>query len=179
MFKKIILAIPELLGVIFGSPLRIKHRWTEFKEDMAEFDAAAARREAAKSKMPLIHGCPKSTNLWGNHNWQHKYNWNGGIYDDEAVSRDGWRCYDCGELSWTESDEEFVKSMPEWLLIGASSMPEEFLEYFTIDQLQKRIAFKHDKKARELIFEQKYCTGRLVELAELAEQGKLTLTDTS
>ena len=181
MLKTIISIIPELLGVVFGDPARISHRWIEFKEDMAEHRKQEAQREARRKarepKRPLTHGCPDENSAWGLHKWEHKYDgWNSGIYDSGAVGRGGWRCYHCNEVSWDKTDEEFIKEQPEWLLIQATGMPKKFLEHFTNEQLQKRLDFHHDKKVRGMQHEQEGLRVRLAELDEVEQNGGMLLT---
>lgn len=179
MLKKIRLFIPELLGVIFGNPARIPHRWEEFKEDMAEARKQEAKRETRRKAnepvMPDVHGCTGKRHP--NHLWKYMMGgWNSGIYDNGAIGRSGWKCYHCSNTSWDETDEEFVKSHPDWLLVQATNMPEAFLEYFSIELLQKRVDYRHDKKVREMQHEQQGLRDRLAELDEIEQNGGMLLT---
>lgn len=48
------------------------------------------------------------------HNWHHARDWNSGYYSDprkgysgDNIARAGLRCYECGEMRWDQSDEEW------------------------------------------------------------------------
>lgn len=47
---------------------------------------------------------------------KHSYYWIGGYNRlcEQACSREGERCYECGHMEWSKTDEEYEESLPEW-----------------------------------------------------------------
>ena len=67
---------------------------------------------------PPTTDCPKAKKTWrgkpGKHTWNYSMSW--GVNQDvipffgaRGVSRSGWRCFECGEFCWAESDEQFAR----------------------------------------------------------------------
>ena len=91
---------------------------------------------ARQSEKPPLSGCKGSSNTPKNggwfswHWWHYKDNWNGNDRkvlpfwtSTRDVRRSGWRCLDCGEFVWDQSDKEFALSCAE--SIGAIKLPTE------------------------------------------------------
>jgi hypothetical protein len=178
MLKTIRLILPKIIGVLFGAPTGISNRWTEFKEDMAEHAAAEARKKAREPVSPDVKGCTAAGSFFSHHLWDHRYGWNGGIHDQGAIGRSGWRCYHCPAVVWDTDDEEYVKTQSDSLLIQATSMPEAFLEFFSDELLQRRVDYHHDRKVHDLMNEQEHLRERLAELDEVEQNGGMLLTGT-
>ena len=56
--------------------------------------------------------CPKC----GSWHMQYSSSWIGGFnkYCQQATNRSGYRCYDCGYIKWTQTDEEYKKGLPTY-----------------------------------------------------------------
>lgn len=180
MLKHIISIIPELLGVIFGDPARISHRWIEFKEDMAEYYKHKAKKEARSKERedtrPSLSGCVSNHMPFRHHHWEYNYQWNSGIYDGGATGRAGWKCYHCTKTVWDQTDAEFVKEQPAWLLVQATRIPASVDDLLSPEVAKKRSDFHHDRGVRALMNEQKNLRERLAEIDEVEQNGGMLLT---
>lgn len=61
----------------------------------------------------LFKICPRC-NSW--FSMEHSGFWIGGYNElcNQATSRSGSRCYECGFIEWDQSCEEYKKSLPHW-----------------------------------------------------------------
>jgi len=46
----------------------------------------------------------------------HRTNLNGGWNNlcNQATGRAGWNCYDCGDIVWDLTEDEYSKQLPHW-----------------------------------------------------------------
>lgn len=99
---------------------------------------------------PDNNGC--TTDEFGKHRWQRSYNgWNSGLYHQGAIGRSGHRCFECGEMVHSDTDDEFINKMPAWLLQSPEcSIPSRFLQYISKEVLDKRQENIDTKKVEDL-----------------------------
>ena len=58
--------------------------------------------------------CAKSRH--GYHFWKYGWNWNSykrSKFTGDYISRRGYRCYDCGDMKWDLTDNEFADQIKE------------------------------------------------------------------
>ena len=131
-------------------------------------------QKAKIAKQYKRYGTPPNTECPKNSRG-HKWNvggWSSGIHYHRALGRDGHRCFNCGEMAWKVTDEEFVASEPAWILQSPGcKIPEHFLQYIPKEVLDKRAENIHNKRIVGLqrrkqaaIDTEKACTEELEEL---------------
>lgn len=75
-----------------------------------------------KTKQPKPGICLARAPFWSgfgtmprNHRWRYSASWNGNSLKvlpfwtgTTGIARAGWRCYDCGQMAWDDTDEVFA-----------------------------------------------------------------------
>ena len=129
------------------------------------------RTESLYGPKPSDRGCKRGP---GGHEWQTGH-WNSGWYHHGAFGRRGWRCYRCGEMHYTQTDQEYAIAQVKhaaWVIKDPEcKIPESFIQYIPQELLDIREENIHNReiekarRAAEYHKEQEIaCNVRLFEL---------------